>query len=739
MPALHRPPRRGAAGGPVRLQRFSCSAVAATSAIALLASNASAQTLAPSSSTPSDRAVDAPSSAIVVTGTRPYTQNLIDRKSYNVSRDLQAGSGSAADVLRNIPSVDVDAQGSVSIRGDSNVQILIDGKPSTTMSARTRADALEQLSASTIDHIEVITTPGAQFKPDASAGVINIVTKELHSAGTSGTVHANAGTDGSLGLDASATHHAGNLTLTGSVNLRRDVRWRPFTDHRLEIDPTGQQTNVDQSGIFGGPRLARTVAGTIDFDASPHDRLSTHASYTDRTGVPHIDQMNVVLDQTNVPTTQYFRHATGDEKEADSEISASYRHQFAGKDHAFTLTVRRGESVENESRLFHSFYSIPAGLQEIDEQFPRADERQQELTVEYARPVDEGKLLTGYDREQDDDDFRNRGIFIDPVTSLDTIDPTKTNRFHYRQIINAWYANYDKSLGEKLSISAGLRLESTTLVADQIDLSLRHRSTYFKAYPSAHVEYDLADRQKLRFGYGRRVVRPDPEDLDPYPVFSDPLSERAGNPDLKPEEIDALEAEYERNSKFGTFDVTGFVRRTANEFTLVSRLISPTLILTTHENLGTSTAIGIEGSDQGKVSPVISYRLSASLYRDQVNASNLGYAEQRSALIADAKAGLDLDLTKRDLLQLDANYRGKRLTAQGYRASSFVTDVGLRHTFPHNLVATLALSDLFNSRRDRIVLTTSELHEVTVRRNGGRRISLAVTAPFGRANGTSAK
>ena len=634
--------------------------------------------------------------AIVVTGARPYTQNLIDRKVYNVTKDLQSGSGSAADVLKNIPSVDVDAQGGVSVRGDSNVQILIDGKPSTTMSSATRADALEQLSASSIDHIEVITTPGAQYKADASGGIINIVMKRNHSAGASGNVHASAGTDGSFALDGTATDHTGPWTVSGNIGLRRDVRWRPSSDRRLEIDPSGQQTSVEQDALFSGPRLARTIAGTIDFDATSRDRLSAHGSYTHRTGTPHLDQTTIVEDAAGLPTTEYHRYATGHEDEVDSDASASYRHQFAAKDHQFTLTLRRGESVENENRLFHSFYDIPAGVQEIDEQFPRADEQQREITAEYARPIGKGTLLAGYDREQDDDDYLNRGIFIDPVTLATTIDPSRSNRFHYRQIVDAGYVNYDGSIGTKLGLTAGLRLEATSIVTNQIDWGLRHHSSYLRAYPSAHLEFDLADREKLRLGYSRRTVRPDPEDLNPYPVFSDPLNERTGNPNLKPEQIDAVEASYERSSKLGSVNVTAFLRRTANEFTVISRLISPTVILTTHENLGSSTALGAEASAQGKLSRAVAYRLSGSLYRDEINASNLGYLQQRAALVADAKAGLDVNLTKRDLLQFNTNYRGKRLTAQGYRLSSFTTDVGLRHDFPNRVVATLAVSDLFD-------------------------------------------
>ena len=444
------------------------------------------------------------------------------------------------------------------------------------MSAATRADALEQLSASSIDHIEVITTPGAQYKADASGGIINIVMKRNHSAGASGNVHASAATDGSFAVDGTATDHTGPWTLSGNIGLRRDVRWRPSSDRRLETDPSGEQTSTEQDAVFSGRRLARTIGGTIDYDATSRDRLSAHGSYTVRTGTPLLDQTTIIEDAAGLPTTQYHRYATGHENEVDSEASASYRHQFDAKGHQITLTLRRGQSVENENRLFHSFYDIPAGVQEIDEQFPRADELQREITAEYARPIGKGTLLAGYDREQDDDDYLNRGIFIDPVTLAATIDPTRTNRFHYRQIVDAGYVNYDGSIGTKLGLTAGLRLEATSIATNQIDLGLRHQSSYLRAYPSAHLEFDLAEREKLRVGYSRRTVRPDPEDLNPYPVFSDPLSVRTGNPNLKPEEIDALEASFERASKLGSINVTAFLRRTANEFTVVSRLISPT-------------------------------------------------------------------------------------------------------------------------------------------------------------------
>jgi outer membrane receptor for ferrienterochelin and colicin len=163
---------------------------------------------------------------IVVTGERPAATSSIDRKSYSVGHDLQAGSGSVADILRNLPSVDVDAQGNVSLRGDQNVQILIDGKPSTSMNGANRAETIQQLPASSIDRIEVMTNPSAQYKPDGSSGLINIITKRSRKPGRSGTAQASVGTNGRFNLGVTGAYNEGPI----SVNPLP----QPFNAKRLQ-------------------------------------------------------------------------------------------------------------------------------------------------------------------------------------------------------------------------------------------------------------------------------------------------------------------------------------------------------------------------------------------------------------------------------------------------------------------------------------------------------------------------
>jgi len=677
-------------------------------------------------------------SDIVVSGRRPDAQSSIDRKTYQVSHDLQSGSGGASDVLRNLPSVDVDAQGNVSLRGDPNVQILIDGKPSTTMSATNRADALEQFPASAIDHVEVITNPSAQFKPDGSAGIINIVTKKDRRPGLSGSVSASAGSDGRFNLAGNVTYRSGPLTATASLTLHRDVRRRPFVDRRTEIDPiTGATTTSTQDSLFHGEKLSRILTGGIDYDLTANDRLSAAGSYNHRTGTPQTDQHNLVVGPSGAVSSDFDRTGTGHENEVSDEASLKYRHTFSQKDRVFTLDLRRGETIENEVRRFTDSYRVPAGLVTIDQQSPRLDTLQREITAEYTQPLWGGKLLGGYDLERDDDDFRDRGVLVDPVSGASTPDPARTNHFVYGQTIHAFYVTYDRSLAKNLSAILGIRLEEAITTTNQVDLALTGRNSYFRAYPTLHLQYALAEGQSVKFSYSHRVVRPDPEDLNPYPVFSDPLNLRAGNPSLKPKETQALEAGYQYEAHGLSLEATLFLRENHNEFTEVSRFIAPTMLLTTKENLGKSTSAGIDFSGNGKFLRTVSYRLSGTVSRNTIDASNLGFAGTRSAWIVTAKAGIDFQLARPDLVQVSMNYNGKRLTPQGYRLSSATANIGYRHRFPNGLTAVVSLSDIFDSQRERNVIDSDVLHEFSTRRNTRRTVSLALSLPFGGGKGNT--
>ncbi len=669
-------------------------------------------------------------SDIVVTGQAPVTQSSIDRKSYAVTKDLQSAAGTASDVLRNIPSVDVDAQGAISLRGDANVQILIDGKPSTTMTNANRADALEQLPANTIDHIEVITNPSARFKADGSGGIINIVTKKDGKLGLTGSANTSTGTDGRFNFAVNSSYRTERLRASASATLHRDMRWRPLTDRRSEIDPTtGLATRSEQDSLFHGHKLSRIVTGSFDYDITKQDRLIAGGTYNHRTGTPQLDQHNRTIAPNGLVTSDFTRGGTGYENEVTDEATFKFRHNFQTKGQQFTFDLRRGETIENEVRRFTSTYQIPAGLIESDRQRPRSDTLQRQATAEYAQPLWGGKLLAGYDLQRNYNDFLNHGEIVDPASGAASIDPGHTYHFVYGQTVHAFYGTYDHTLATNLSAIFGLRLEQTEISTDERDTAMRGSQSYFRAYPTLHLEYALADKKSLKFSYSKRIVRPDPEDLNPFPVFSDPLNLRAGNPGLKPQTTQALEAAYKRDGGVA-LEATLFARFTRNQFTEVSHFITPTTLLTTKENLGKSSAIGLDIAASGKLASAINYRLSGTLSRNAIDAADLGFLGSRSLVAASAKAALDFKISAADLLQLSGVLNAKRLTPQGFRLPSASGNLGFRHKFKNGLVAVATLTDIFNTQRDRIRLDTATIIDRSERRNIRRVASLSLTMPL---------
>jgi len=231
---------------------------------------------------------------VVVTAQRPDAQTLIDRKVYTVARDLQSTTGTAADVLNDVPSVAVDADGNVSVRGEPNVTILIDGKPSAQVSGAAAALSLLQLPASEIERIEVLTSPPAQYKAEGSGGVINIITRKSRKPGWSGDMRASGGDHGRYLLGLDGAYNAGALKLSGGVGLRQDIKQRLTTTNRLEVDPsTGVPTQSAESIDEHFHRLSPSVNAAVDY--ALNERQSLGAAFSDRwlLGHRYFDQHDV--------------------------------------------------------------------------------------------------------------------------------------------------------------------------------------------------------------------------------------------------------------------------------------------------------------------------------------------------------------------------------------------------------------------------------------------------------------
>ncbi len=669
---------------------------------------------------------------VEVAARREAFYNAIDRKVYHVGKDLTSAAGSASDLLQNVPSVQVDIDGNVALRGDANVLILIDGKTSAMM-GRNRAAVLEQMPADSIEKIEVVTNPSAKFKPDGTAGIINLTLRKNRAAVSYASVSAAVGNDGRYNASVAAGVPVGKSTLNASAAVRQDDRARTVQDDRAHLDPaaggfvaTAQRTTEDARPF------SRIASLGLDRKLAERTRLGAEARYNHRDFRRGSTVTNLSRGAAGELTGDYDRQRLDLEWQKDLEFTAKLQHAFAAEDRELTVELRHGRTTEQEDNRYTNVYRAPARAPLLDFTLIRQKETNTELSADYAHPLGgEAKLEAGYNGQRSEGDMDFRGSFIDPAGAL-RVDAARTNRFIHAAAVHALYGTLARKFGP-FAVLAGLRFEHAVIDTNQVTARLLGSRDYNRLYPSLHATWDLTAAQQLQLNYSHRVRRPEGDDLNPFPEYQDPFNLRAGNPRLLPEDIHAIEAGWQRRQGDTTLLATAYYRYRYHARTEVTRYIDSVTLLTTKENLGTSTASGLELGATTRLKDRLALNFSANAYRGEIDAGNLGFGARRAAFAWDAKLNASLDLTKATLVQFNASYTARRLTPQGYRDPAKVANLGLRHNFPDKKTAlTLTVSDVLDSLRERTHIATPILRQEITRRRSSRIVYLGFTRNFGK-------
>jgi outer membrane receptor protein involved in Fe transport len=671
---------------------------------------------------------------VVVSARAEAFYNSIDRKIYNVGQDIRSVTGSASDLLQNIPSVDVDIEGNVSLRGNGNVLILINGQTSPLMGTANRAMVLEQLPADSIEKIEVITNPSAKYKPDGTAGIINLQLKRRHDAGFSGLVRANGGNDGRYNAGLTVNYNPGKYNVFESFNVRQDDRPRYAQDTRSHLDAaTNTFLATDQQTVEHSRPLSSLVQAGLDYSVDAANKLGATASYNHLTFFRTATVSNRARNAGGGVTSDYDRLRTDPEWHKTLEVEATYQHRFPQDGHELNLTLKNDRHQELEDNHYSDVYRLPAAPTTYDNTLIKPTETGREALVEYVRPyANDAKLEAGCSWEANKNDMDFRGNFLDPATGLWVADVTKTNRFIYRDAIQALYATYGQPWGQ-FGILAGLRMEQTMIDTNQVTTRVTDTNKYFRVYPSLHLSYNLTDTSQLQLNYSHRIHRPESDDLNPFPEYQDPYNLRAGNPQLRPEDTHSIEAGYQYKDNETTYLATVYYRYTDHAFTTISRYIDSTTLLTTEENLAVNRSGGLELAATTNPGKPVSLNFSSNAFWSEVDASNLGYNARKSTIAWSAKLNANWHVAKRQLIQLNTNFTARRLTAQGYRLPTFVANLGFRHEFRDQKTAFIVtVSDVFNSLKERTVIDTPILHDENTRRRSARIVYAGFTYNFGK-------
>ncbi|HWW29780.1 MAG TPA: TonB-dependent receptor [Steroidobacteraceae bacterium] len=669
---------------------------------------------------------------VVVTAQKLDVETLIDRKVYRVTSDVQSTFGTLSDVLSVIPSVDVDPDGIVSLRGDTNVLILIDGKPSTQFSGAAAGDNLQSIPASDIERIEILTTPPAQFKADGAAGVINIIMRKKRPEGGHGSVQASRGSGGRSVLGADGSYKSGALAVSASAGYRQDYRHR-FTQLDLVApDSTTAQLIDNKSSI--DERIRReipTVRLSGEYALNDRQSFSGSASWADRGGLRTYTELNDGSTPSGVITGSSRRLSSGHDPETDLDEKLGFTQKFGSPGETLDLSLHRSTSHQYEHYDYVNDSFIPPAATSYSNLSFHEDHGTTEFGADYALPLSKTRSLKlGYAFEQDDYRFENVGNNVDPLTGVQTIDPNLTNDFKFRQQINATYVSYQASAGVWTWL-VGLRAEEVHTDAELLTSGFSTTGSYFRVYPSLHVDRSLSDQSTLSFGASRRVTRPDPSNLNPYVDHEYTPNLQTGNPNLRPQFTQTYEVGYGYEGRGSSYGVTGYYRLNHDSVTDVTEYLGSGLSLTTKTNLPRSDSAGLELSANGHIVRALSYGISSNLFYSQIDAAALGLAGLQSTVGLNAKVKLDYRPTSDDSAQITVTRTDKRLTPQGYVSAINIVNLGYKRQLLPDLTAVITLSDAFDGQRYRRFAAAPSFTEQYQRTVLGRVLYIGFVYSFG--------
>jgi outer membrane receptor protein involved in Fe transport len=668
---------------------------------------------------------------VTVTSQKVTFNTAIDRKVFNVQQDIMSKTGTASDLLQNIPSVQVDIDGVVSLRGSTNVLMLINGKPSPLMGA-SRAEVLQQMPASSIERIEVITNPSAKFKPDGTSGIINIVMKKDVNTGLNGNLTGNVGNRDRYNVNVSANYNPGELNIFGSYAFRQDDRNNYSTDARIQHDSGSSVPGYynDNARSLSRP-LSHVATLGMDYRLNQNDKMGLSGNYRYR-GFTRNDVSTKLLSSGDVLTGNYDRVRVDYEFQRDAGLMAFLQHNFDGEDHKLRFEFNMSQSPEQEDNHYTDAYRVPVQPATYDNTLIKNTEWNKQFTTDYTYHFAEHSTFeAGYAGEFNKRDMDFYGEYFDPTLRSFVKDIEKTNRFLYNETIHAVYGTYESSFG-LLSILGGLRAEGSSVRSDLVTGDSIITNDNFNLYPTLHLAYKISELAEWQLNYSRRVNRPEGDDLNPFPEYQDPRNIRSGNPRLKPEYIHSIEFGCQFQNDNLTVVPSIFYRNRYNGVTTVIKALNDSTLLTTRENLSSDQSAGLEFVVAGNAGNLFTANLSANAFYEQIDASNLGFGSNKSTVSWSGTLNASVNVTKTTMVQINSNYRSTRLTPQGENQPSFVLNLGLRQDLLDEKISLImTVSDLLNTLKRKTDLNTPWLTENAVSTRDSRIVYLGLTYHFG--------
>jgi len=651
---------------------------------------------------------------VVVTSERLPVQYQIDKKIIPVSKQITAASGTAVDVLENVPSVSVDIEGNVSLRGNSNFTVLVDGKPSILDAS----DVLEQMPASVIENIEIITNPSAKYDPEGTAGIINVITKKNKGNGLNGVANFNLGTQENYGGDFLINYRKKKW----NWNFGLDYNNRGFSGTNESENRTEQNDTTNYVLSNGDSEMSRLGYGIrtgFDFDIDEFNQISFGFRYGKRDMERGSDQNYEEYSLPGDANEFYDSKDLWKRKMDFINSNVSYIRKFKGEGHQISTQVsysHRGDSDEESTNELKIGDEIISGQRSTEE----GPGTRWEIRSDYTLPLGkDSKFEAGYQGQIRSSEADTKQFEYNPLNELYEYQASFSHDVNYDRNVHGLYTTYASKIG-KFGYQLGFRTELTNREIKYLGEDENFTINRWDFFPTLHTQVDLGSDNQMMMSYTRRIQRPRGWYLEPFITWTDAYNVRQGNPELDPEYIDSYELGYMKRFGDQSFSFETYYKVTHNKIERVRTVYEDNVMLSTTENVGKDYSLGME--------TMLNLSLTSWLKNDLIG--NLYHYKEEGNFATKNSAGEDVvqDFStksfnwsvrnnttvifdKNTRLQLNANYHSPTDWAQGKREAFFTTSAAFkREFFKRKLSATFQVRDVFGTSKHETVYSGNDFY-----------------------------
>jgi outer membrane receptor protein involved in Fe transport len=666
----------------------------------------------------------------------------IDKKVYNVAEDMSVKGGTANDVLKNIPSVDLDQDGRIMLRGDGAVTVLIDGRPSS-LSGGNGKTLLDALPAGSIERIEIVTNPSAKYDPDGTSGIINIVLKKNKLKGFNGLLNANLGSGNLKGGNVadggfSLSYRNSFFNIYGSYNGRYLDGYRNNTSYIRQTFINDSISILDQNRTGTDLNAGNTARFGVDFTLKNRKSISFSSTGSngrrDRTG----DLWNGVKDSNEALLSLGRRESYDPSQQHNYDFNANFKQDFKDSRGSFILDANQSIGMEAIQGYYLQRYygidsvlngSLPLNQRLFNQEKNNITSIQADFT--YLWPAKLMRSEFGAKtiiREQEVNTYSETYDY----STLSYFEDTLANfLYRYNEKIFSAYAIFGQQL-KKFKYQGGVRIETAYQIPNLVSDSIKIVNDYFNFFPSAHLKYALSPKSEIGLSYSRRITRASSGDLNPFTAYSDPFNLRRGNPYLQPEFINSYDLAYSSEGTKLNFSAAIFYRHTVDAISRIKLFYDDNSSAVTFANIGQSHSFGTELIASYK--PTKWWRNTLSTNINYIQYQTLDANWNRNGFNWNVKYIGSVDFWKKTAtIQLNVNYIAPRITVQGIAQRRGSVELSFDKKFNDGkwTVGT-RVSDIFNRQGFFMEVNQLNIYQVTEFKWLTRRVYLTVAYKFGK-------